>query len=149
MRESADVARREYVTSLTRRRLHQRTFRERVLDAYRRECAFCHFRHEELLDAAHIVADADPLGEPRISNGLALCRLHHAAFDRYFVGVRPDLKIEVRSDLLTETDGPTLVHGIQALHGQRIAVPKASIHRPDPERLTLRFEEFLKRAKAS
>jgi putative restriction endonuclease len=149
VRESSEVARREYVTSLTHRRLHQRAFRERVLDAYRRECAFCRFRHEELLDAAHIVADADPLGEPRISNGLALCRLHHAAFDRYFVGVRPDLKIEVRSDLLTETDGPTLVHGIQALHGQRISVPRASVHRPDPERLELRFEEFLKRAKAS
>ena len=149
VRESAEVARREYVTSLTRRRLHQRRFRERVLDAYRRECAFCRFRHEELLDAAHIVADADPLGEPLVSNGLALCRLHHAAFDRYFLAVRPDLRIEVRGDLLTETDGPTLVHGIQALQGRRIVVPRSAVHRPDPTRLEHRFEEFLKRAKAS
>jgi putative restriction endonuclease len=149
VRESSEVARREYVTSLARRRLHQRAFRERVLQAYRRECAFCRFRHEELLDAAHIIADTDPLGDPRISNGLALCRLHHAAFDRHFVGVRPDLRIEVRHDLLLETDGPTLVHGIQALQGKLISVPSQADHRPDSTRLELRFEEFLKRAKAS
>jgi putative restriction endonuclease len=134
---------------LVRRRLHQRAFRERVLAAYRRECAFCRFRHEELLDAAHIIADADPMGEPHVSNGLALCRLHHAAFDRYFVGVRPDLRIEVRQDLLSETDGPTLVHGIQSLHGTIISVPRFATHRPDTERLEQRFAEFVRREKAS
>lgn len=145
LQEPTDSARREYVTAVTRRRVHQRAFRERVLKAYQRECAFCRFRHEELLDAAHIVADADPLGEPCVSNGLALCRLHHAAFDRYFVGVRPNLTIEVRPDLLREVDGPTLVHGIQALHGRRITVPRQTSLRPDLERLELRFKEFQSR----
>lgn len=49
-----------YVTSTVRVRLHQRAFRERVLEAYRRQCAFCRLRHEELLDAAHIILDAEP-----------------------------------------------------------------------------------------
>ena len=53
--------------------------------------------HAELLDAAHIVPDADE-GEPVIPNGLALCKLHHAAFDRYFLGVRPDYVLQVRPD---------------------------------------------------
>jgi putative restriction endonuclease len=51
-------ARREYVTALVKRRGHQRTFRERVVAAYRRQCALCRFRHEDLLDAAHITPDA-------------------------------------------------------------------------------------------
>lgn len=141
-REDSTEARRQYVTSLVRRRLHQRTFRERVLEAYRRECAFCHFRHEELLEAAHITPDSDPLGEPVVSNGLSLCQLHHGAFDRHFVGVRPDHRIEVRADLLDEEDGPTLV-GIQSLHGQRIEVPRRQADRPSIDRLERRYQEFL------
>ena len=80
-------------------------FRERVLEAYRHQCALCHLKHDELLDAAHIIPDADPEGEPVVSNGLALCRLHHSAFDKFFIGVRPDYRIEVRPDLLEEEDG--------------------------------------------
>ncbi|MBI2994399.1 MAG: HNH endonuclease [Gammaproteobacteria bacterium] len=80
VREEADAARRSYVTAAVRVRLHQRAFRERVLEAYRRQCAFCRLRHEELLDAAHIVPDTEPRGEPVVRNGLALCTLHHAAF---------------------------------------------------------------------
>jgi putative restriction endonuclease len=69
-----------------------------------------------LLDAAHIIPDTDPEGEPHVRNGLSLCALHHTAFDRYFIGLRPEFTIEVREDLLVEHDGPTLVHAIQGLH---------------------------------
>ena len=71
--------------------LHQQAFRARVIEAYRTHCAFCRLRHQELLDAAHITADADDTGEPVVSNGLSLCKLHHAAFDRHFLTVRPGL----------------------------------------------------------
>lgn len=76
--EDADSPRRVYVTAAVRVRLHQRAFRERVLEAYRRQCAFCSLRHEELLDAAHIVPDTEPAGGALVRNGLALCTLHHA-----------------------------------------------------------------------
>lgn len=138
-----DDLRRRYATAAVRVRLHQRAFRERVLEAYRRQCAFCRFRHEEMLDAAHIVPDADPDGEPLVRNGLALCSLHHAAFDRSFVGLRPDYVIEVRRDLLDEKDGPTLI-GIQSLHGKNILLPTAPFQRPDPALLATRYELFLR-----
>lgn len=137
-----EVARRAYITAAVRVRLHQRAFRERVLEAYRRQCAFCRLRHEELLDAAHIVPDSAPEGEPIVRNGLALCALHHAAFDRFFLGLRPDYVIEVRPDVRKERDGPTLVHAIQALHGTRIVLPRSAPLRPDPQLLGLRFELF-------
>lgn len=142
VREPEDDARRRYVTSIVRVRLHQRSFRERVLEAYRRQCAFCNFRHEEMLDAAHIIPDADARGEPVVRNGLALCTLHHSAFDRYFLGVRPDYVIEVRSDILAESDGPTLVHAIQALNGRRIFVPKEIALQPDKDLLAMRYDRF-------
>lgn len=142
LHEDTDNARRVYATAAVRVRLHQRAFRERVLDAYQRQCAFCRLRYDELLDAAHIVPDAEPAGEPLVRNGLALCTLHHAAFDRYFVGLRPDYVLEVRQDILQEHDGPTLVHAIQALHGTRIIVPRQANLRPAPELVELRYRRF-------
>ena len=87
-------------------------------------------------------APSGPEGEPTVANGLALCKLHHAAFDRYFLGVRPDYVVQVRPDLLRETDGPTLVHGIQALHGSRITVPRKPGFQPDRHFLEIRYENF-------
>ena len=93
----SDTFRRTYAAAQVRVRLHQRSFRERVLNAYRRQCAFCRLRHDELLEAAHIVSEIrHPLGEPAVANGLALCALHHSVFDRQFVGLRPYCVIEVR-----------------------------------------------------
>jgi predicted restriction endonuclease len=44
-----------------------------------------------LLDAAHIVMDADEqLGQPIVSNGLPLTKIHHAAFDVHLIGIDPD-----------------------------------------------------------
>ena len=140
--DDAAFARRAYITSTVRVRLHQRAFRERVLEAYRRQCAFCRLRHEELLDAAHIIPDTRPEGEPVVPNGLALCNLHHAAFDKFFIGVRPDYVIEIRPDVLREGDGPTLRHAIQGLHGTRILLPARTILRPDPALLMKRYEQY-------
>lgn len=94
-------ARRSYITAVVQRRLHQQGFRQRVLRAYRQCCAICRLRHEELLEAAHILPDGHPRGEPIVPNGLALCKLHHAAFDAHLLGVTPDLTIELRRDFST------------------------------------------------
>jgi putative restriction endonuclease len=123
-------------------RLHQRAFRERVLEAYQRQCAFCRLRHDELLDAAHLIPDADPAGDPAVRNGVSLCALHHAAFDKYFIGIRPDYILEVREDLLKEKDGPTLAHAIQGMHHQKIVLPRRSEHLPAVDSLAMRYELF-------
>jgi putative restriction endonuclease len=135
--------RRRYVTRLFRQRLHQHEFRERVVRAYQHHCAICRLRRDELLEAAHIVADRDPLGVPSIPNGLALCRLHHAAFDAHLLGIRPDYVVEVRKDVLEERDGPMLIHGLQGFHGTSLFVPVRSASRPDKNLLEQRYERFL------
>lgn len=139
-----DTYRRRYITASFRVRLHQKAFRVRVLEAYRNQCAFCQLRHAELLDAAHIIPDSDPEGSPIVSNGLSLCKIHHAAYDRHFIGVTPDYQIIVREDLLYEIDGPMLRHGIQEIHNRQLILPKKQLEKPDRDRLALRFEQFRK-----
>ncbi|HET7306395.1 MAG TPA: HNH endonuclease [Gammaproteobacteria bacterium] len=134
--------RRQYATAAVQRRLHQASFRERVLDAYRTHCAMCHLRHRELLDAAHIIPDTDPEGHPEVSNGLSLCKIHHAAFDHGIIGVRPDYVIEVRRDVLDEVDGPMLRYGLQALHNESLLLPAKAAQRPARQALERRYELF-------
>ncbi len=140
--EDRDAIRREYVTATVRRRLHQQAFRARVIEAYRVHCALCRLRHQELLDAAHITADAEATGEPVVSNGLSLCKLHHAAYDRHFLTVRPDYTIEVRRSILEESDGPMLLHGLKGMHDQRIYLPREVSLQPDRDRLEERYAAF-------
>jgi len=140
--DSAAEIRRRYITATVRQRIHQAAFRERVIEAYREQCALCRLRHEELLDAAHIVPDSDPEGEPVVPNGISLCKLHHAAFDRFFLSIRPDYTIEIRQDVMDESDGPMLKHGLQGMQGQRIQLPRRTNLRPDRDLLDRRHRRF-------
>ena len=140
--EEQSEARRAYITRTVQARLHQQSFRERVLAAYRNQCALCRLRYRELLDASHIIPDGHPHGVPEIRNGLALCKIHHTAFDRNFIGIRPDTIVEVRADILEEKDGPMLKHGLQGMHGQRLHLPTRPEYRPDREALEYRYELF-------
>ena len=137
-----DEIRRGYITRQVRHRIHQSTFRDRVLKAYRSQCTVCRLKHARMLDAAHIIADSDPEGEPVVKNGLSLCKLHHAAYDQSIFGIRPDYKIEVRRDILEEVDGPMLRHGLQEIHDATIQLPSRKSDRPEPSRLELRYEQF-------
>ena len=137
-------AKREYITVETQYRLHQQGFRERVIRAYQERCAICHLHHEELLEAAHILSDKHPLGEPIIPNGLSLCKIHHAAYDRNILGISPDYVIQIRQDILEEVDGPMLKYGIQQMQGLSIRTPKATDWKPSKDLLAIRFEDFKK-----
>lgn len=137
-----DDARRAYVTRLAVQRLHQAAFRQRVLVAYRTSCAVCRLRHANLLDAAHILPDAHPEGAPIVANGLALCKIHHAAYDANIVGIRPDLVVEVSEPVLREVDGPMLRYGLQATHGTKLVIPRRPTDQPRPAFLEARYEEF-------
>jgi putative restriction endonuclease len=134
--------RREYATRAVLQRLHQQQFRRSVLRAYREQCAICHLRHVELLDAAHILPDRHPKGEPAVTNGLGLCKIHHSAYDVNIIGIDPDARIHVREDILREVDGPMLKHGIQGVANTRLILPRKAELRPNRDFLAERFERF-------
>jgi putative restriction endonuclease len=140
--QPGDATKREYAERITYERVHQRVFRALVLGAYDHTCAMCRLKYPLLLDAAHILRDGHPRGEPVVSNGISLCKIHHTAYDENFIGVRPDFVIEVRPDVKKGRDGPMLTHGIQGMDGIRLQIPRSPILRPDRLRLEERYEEF-------
>jgi putative restriction endonuclease len=142
--EDSNIGRRLYLTRSIKQRLHQRGFREKVLYAYKTSCAICKLRHRELLDAAHIIPDHEPEGKPIIKNGLSLCKLHHAAYDSFFIGVTPDFQIKIRQDILQENDGPVLQHGLKNLHNSKLILPSSKKDWPGKDNLDWRYEKFKK-----
>jgi putative restriction endonuclease len=133
----------KYVERIVRERVHQPTFRARVIAAYDQRCTVCVLKHPQLLDAAHITPDSDTDGEPSVTNGMSLCKIHHAAYDENFLGVTPDYRVVINDDLLAEVDGPMLRHGLQEMHGRTFYLPRSRRSRPDQHRLQARYEEFL------
>lgn len=134
---------RQYAQRLAKQRLHQPAFRTRVLLAYQTRCAICSLAHGSLLDAAHIVPDTHRLGIPTTPNGLALCKIHHAAYDQNMLGVSPEYRVAVNHEVLAEVDGPMLRYGIQEMHGRQITLPSKKADQPARDLLAWRWEQFI------
>ncbi len=137
---------RRYALREVQRRLHQASFREAVIAAYKGRCAISGLPETLLLDAAHIVEDKDEkLGQPVVPNGIPLSKIHHAAFDAHLIGIDPDFRIHVSERLLSKKDGP-LLEGLKLLQDQSIHLPQRAKDQPDRDRLAFRFEQFTKAA---
>lgn len=139
-----------YREEAVRKRIHQPAFRERVLRAYQMRCAICGMPRAELLDAAHIVPDKEPDGVASVPNGLALCKIHHSAYDSDLLGVTPDRQVVVQQEILDGIDGPIFEHGLKGVDGQSPRfLPTQKALYPDPSLLALKYEDFLTRPKDS
>ncbi|RJT97371.1 HNH endonuclease [Arthrobacter frigidicola] len=144
-KEGVEELPRRYRMIETRQRLFQGVFRGIVMRAYGDHCAVCGLQQSRLLDAAHILPDSDKDGIASVTNGIALCKLHHSAFDVGILGIRPDLVVQVQPRIMHERGGPMLRYGFQEVHGKKISVPSATAERPRPdflERSFLRFTEL-------
>lgn len=135
-------AERRYALRTVQQRLHQASFRDAVMSAYRGRCALSGLPEALLLDAAHIINDRhERLGQPVVPNGIPLSKVHHAAFDAHLIGIDPDFRIHVAGRLRSQTDGPML-EAIKGLHLTALRLPTRERDKPDRERLAERFESF-------
>ncbi len=135
---------------LVEQRLGQAGFRKEVLAAQRNRCTVCELRARPLVDAAHVVPHADPRGTNEVRNGLALCALHHRAFDTDVLRIDPDAVVHVDEERLAKFAAlapdalrrrdPAAVHQLLDHHGRPLRLPKDPRKRPDPELLRLRWE---------
>jgi putative restriction endonuclease len=133
---------RRYALRTVKQRLHQASFREAVITAYKGRCALSGLAESLLLDAAHIMPDKDEqLGQPLVTNGMPLSRIHHAAFDSHLIGIDPDYGVHISDRLLHQIDGPML-ELLKGLNGGEIHLPGRTQDWPDRDRLALRFEQF-------
>lgn len=83
---------RREVLETVRRKVRDARFRRNVLAAYSHRCCMCGLQLD-LLDAAHIVPVEHRHGTDEVKNGLALCALHHRAFDHALVGIQTDYTV--------------------------------------------------------
>ena len=133
---------RRYALRVVQQRLHQDSFREAVITAYNGRCTISGLPEQRLLDAAHIISDKNErLGQPVVPNGLALSKIHHAAFDRHLIGIDPDYRLHVAGRLLDQHDGP-LLEALKQLSGKMLHLPVRAKDYPDRDRLARRFERF-------
>ncbi len=138
----SDLGYRRYGLRMVQQRLHQASFREAVIMAYKGRCAVSGLPEQRLLDAAHIIADRDERwGQPVVPNGLPLSKIHHAAFDAHLPGMDPDYRLHISERLLCQRDGPML-EGLQQLDGTILRLPDREKDYPDRDRLAQRYEVF-------
>jgi putative restriction endonuclease len=137
-----NVLERRYALRAVKQRLHQASFREAVITAYGGRCAFSGLPEAMLLDAAHIMSDKDEeMGQPVVSNGLPLSKIHHAAFDAHLLGIDPDYRVHVADRLMIQQDGPML-EALKSLDGKVIRLPVRMQDLPDRDRLAMRYDRF-------
>jgi putative restriction endonuclease len=77
---------------ITRYRAH--SFRRNVLTAYKHRCAFCGVQLH-LVDAAHILPVSADGSTDETSNGVALCKLHHFAYDSNLISFNERYQTEI------------------------------------------------------
>jgi putative restriction endonuclease len=112
-------------------RLGQGVFRLAVTRAYDSACAVTNEHSLPALEAAHIRPYGDG-GVHDVRNGLLLRSDVHRLFDRGYVTVTPDHRVEVSSRLKEHFSNGKSYY---PLHGQLIGVPKKVIYQPDPQLL--------------
>ncbi|OKL43291.1 hypothetical protein A3843_14340 [Pseudovibrio exalbescens] len=83
---------RRWAVVSTKKALRDANFKDRVLTAYSQTCAMCGVQLR-LIDAAHLLPAAHPESTDETSNGIALCALHHRAFDSALVTFDVDYRI--------------------------------------------------------
>lgn len=122
------------------RGISQIIFRDALLKAYRRKCAFTEISFTESLEACHIVPWSQSLPAERldIRNGILLNSFHHKLFDRGIITFSCDYKIiycdpEEKNSPYSQFD--TLL--TTSLHGKNMHIPYKINNRPQ--------EKFIKR----
>lgn len=107
-------------------------FRGNVLEAYEQRCAMCGFGG--LLDGRAIGVEAAHVrwhssgGPDVVSNGLALCTLHHKMFDRGVLGISEDHRVVVSAKFAPRSESDEAF--IVSLNGRELLGPQSRTQRP-------------------
>jgi putative restriction endonuclease len=129
-----NIARKTTVVSVSKK-LRDVSFRKRVLTAYSYHCAVCGVQLK-LVEAAHIIPVNHDNGTDETRNGLALCALHHKAFDQALITVIEDYSIQINRNRVSELQNQKLSDGLARFSQDLrpiIILPPAVTDRPHVE----------------
>ncbi|MPV59976.1 hypothetical protein CFB46_04110 [Burkholderia sp. HI2761] len=116
-----------------RQKYRAKDFSRRVLDAYLHRCAFCGVQLK-LLDAAHIVPVAAPDSTDEVNNGVALCKLHHFAYDSNLVAFDTEYRIRISNRRVHDLQEAGLDGGLENFVRSlqpTLVLPEFRRHYPD------------------
>jgi len=105
------------------KRQYQSVFRKALLKVYGGKCAVCGIATEAVLDAAHIkpYVLSKASEEAHVTNGILLCKNHHASFDAHLWWIDEGYKIQKVATFATTKLG---------LHTTHFTLPKQKHHHP-------------------
>lgn len=112
---------------LVRVRASMALFRQRVLSNFGWACAVCGLTERLLLDAAHVKPwreHPDLRADP--ANGIALCVLHHRAYDGGILSIDSSGKIQINGNILLASDA-MLRRTLAEFHDKHIRSPRSPI----------------------
>lgn len=114
-------------------------FRNNVLNAYMKGCAFCSLQLD-VVEAAHIIPHSHDMATDTVQNGIALCANHHKMFDSGLLGLEEDLTLKVNWKRLNYLEALNLSSGsneVKKMHGSNIFIPTRQELRPLRENILL------------
>jgi putative restriction endonuclease len=114
-----------------RRRVRDSDFTSAVRDAYERTCVVCGSSRETPtgepeVEAAHVYPKSEG-GADDVRNGVALCKLHHWAFDSGWLSFTDDHRILVKD--VPEREG---YYEFKQLEGNSLILPERGGVEPHP-----------------
>jgi len=120
-------------------------FRHNVLQAYQYRCAVCDFdvrmgAKTLCIEAAHIKWHSAG-GPDEVTNGIALCTLHHKLFDLGAFTLDEDRQFKV-SEKVVGTDGFDLWLG--RFHGDKISSPVRGVYEPSVDYIAWNHDQVFK-----
>lgn len=131
-----------YLVRESKVRLHQASFREAVMSAYNRSCAVTGLSVEKLIEAAHIIPDSEIGKHQSVTNGIALNRIHHKAYDSNLIGIDPDLRIHVGKELIEIRENRFIKDCVLRFDNKQLNSPSNPKYAPNKDYLARRFEKF-------
>lgn len=97
--EEEVAEKRKFAILSAKRALRAIDFSRRVLSAYEHKCAMCGLQLR-LVDGAHILPAAHPESTDQTGNGVALCALHHRAYDRGLVTFDSEFRVHINEPMV-------------------------------------------------
>lgn len=138
----ADEIESRYLVRESNFRLHQASFRHNVLKAYQNKCSITGLPIPKLIEAAHIISDKEIGPMQTVSNGIALSRLHHKAYDSHMLGIDPDYKIHLGREFERLERSDVISNYFIIYKGTKISIPNSNQLKPNKDYLARRFESF-------
>lgn len=130
----------ETITHSVNRKQRNEVFRSKIKEIYEYRCAICGKKRFTLakypeVEASHIYPK-EKNGSDDLRNGIALCKLHHWAFDNGLLAITNDYHVIVRDEIKSDTN----YEEIYKYDGKKIQLPKCPQLYPHPIFLTAHRE---------